>query len=208
MAEQISFSLDVKAKQPRVLVFDLETLRSADEVGGWGNIHKMGMACGVVHDSVDNESTVYDEKDAAQLVEHLKRGDLVVGFNQIRFDYRVLTAYSPVDFSRLPSFDILLDLDRILGHRVKLNSVVAATLGDAKSADGMQSLQWVKEGKLDLVREYCKKDVEVTRRLFEHGVREGTVNYQNYGQSTPVKVNWVLDHLVGKAKKDGVAYSF
>ncbi|SVE19796.1 uncharacterized protein METZ01_LOCUS472650, partial [marine metagenome] len=40
---------------PRVQVFDLETQKSAEEVGGWGNIHKMGLAVGVVWDSLDQE---------------------------------------------------------------------------------------------------------------------------------------------------------
>ena len=39
----------------RVQYFDLETQKSADDVGGWGNIHKMGLAVGVVWDSHDKD---------------------------------------------------------------------------------------------------------------------------------------------------------
>jgi len=175
----------------RVLVFDLETKRSADEVGGWNNIKSMGMACGVVHDSIENQYFTYDEVQAKDLAEHLNRGDLVVGFNHIGFDYTVLSAYSDILFKNLNNFDILQDVSNKLGHRLKLDSLVTATLGDKKSADGMQSLRWVKEGKMDLVREYCKKDVEVTKRLFDYGVKEGRVYYfDRDGEKIMLNVSW------------------
>ena len=37
------------------LVFDLETQRSADEVGGWGNIQSMLYSVAVVWDSEKND---------------------------------------------------------------------------------------------------------------------------------------------------------
>ena len=43
------------ASGPRVQYFDLETQKSAEDVGGWGNIHKMGLAVGGVWDSLDQE---------------------------------------------------------------------------------------------------------------------------------------------------------
>jgi DEAD/DEAH box helicase domain-containing protein len=196
MAEQLSL-LDGIRPRPRVLTFDLETLRSANEVGGWENLRSMGMACGVVHDSSDNSYHVYDESQAGDLVAHLEKGDLVVGFNHVGFDYGVLAAYTQENLRALPNFDILTDVTRLLGHRLKLNTLVAATLGDAKSADGMQSLQWVKEGKFDLVKEYCKKDVEVTKRLFEYGIKQGKVfYYDREGDSVQLAVEWDVDALI------------
>ncbi len=173
MADQLSLLAPGKPKDPNLVYFDLETARSADEVGGWANVKGMGMACGVCFDTWDGQFHVYDEKDVPRLIGHLKRADLIVGFNHLRFDYEVLSAYSSVDLRRLPNFDILEDITRILSHRLKLDSLVKATLGTQKSADGFQSLRWVKEGRMDLVREYCKKDVEVTRDLFLFGPGRG-----------------------------------
>ena len=185
----------------RVLVFDLETLRSAYDVGGWENLKAMGMACGVVHDSFDNQYHVYEESQVSQLVEHLKKGDLIVGFNHIGFDYGVLAGYTAENLRTLPNFDILGDVVRLLGHRLKLNSLVTATLGETKSADGIQSLQWVKEGKMDLVREYCKKDVEVTKRLFEHGAKQRRVQYYDLdGNPVTLPVDWDIETLLHNIK--------
>ena len=198
MPEQTVLPLEpMKAAKPRVVSFDLETMRSADEVGGWSNIHKMGMACGVCYDSVDGQYHVYEEKDVADLIRHLQRADLVVGFNHVRFDYTVLRGYSSFDFNKLPNFDILLDVTERLGHRLKLDSLVTATLEAKKSADGLQSLKWVKEGRLDLVIDYCKKDVEVTKDLFEYGLREGKVLYYSRSADKVVlDVDWDLKNLI------------
>ena len=200
-AEQISLLGNTPNDDPRVVFFDLETLRSAADVGGWKNLAKMGMACGVVYDTKDKQYVVYDEKDVAQLIDHLARADLVVGFNHIRFDYGVLAGYSKFKFRYLPSFDILVDVERVLGHRLKLDSIASATLGESKSADGLQSLQWVKEGKMDLVRDYCKKDVEVTRNVFEFGADNGFFKYQTFDGPRQANVQWNVADLIARAKE-------
>jgi DEAD/DEAH box helicase domain-containing protein len=199
VTSQISL-LPEEKRTPRVLYFDLETLRDAGEVGGWDNIRKMGMAIGVCFDSLDQRFFTYEEKDVASLVSHLRRADLVIGFNQIRFDYTVLAGYSTFDFKLLPSFDILDDITRILGHRLKLESLVRSTLGIGKSADGLQSLRWVKEGRMDLVAQYCRKDVEVTRDLFLFGQREGFVTFEKSERIVKVPVEWQFEGLFRKVK--------
>ncbi|MCB0271553.1 MAG: ribonuclease H-like domain-containing protein [Bdellovibrionales bacterium] len=182
--------------EPNIVYFDLETIRSADEVGGWGNIKGMGMACGVCYSTKDKTYHVYEEKDVVELINLLKSADLVVGFNHVRFDYEVLRGYSSFDFSKLINFDILIDLKNRLGHRVRLDSVAKSTLGISKSADGLQSLKWVKEGKMDLVIEYCKQDVKVTKEVFEFGQNNQFVNIDQYGAAKKVPVLWDIKKLL------------
>lgn len=117
---------------PRVLFFDLETQKSAEEVGGWGNIHKMGLAVGVVWDSLDREFFTYEEKDARQLVDKLRTADLVVGFNVIGFDYTVLQPYSDFDLQEINTFDMLVDVKKRLGFRLSLNHLAQHTLNAKK----------------------------------------------------------------------------
>ncbi len=128
--------------EPCIQYFDLETQKSADEVGGWGNIHKMGLAVGVVWDSVEQDYFVYEEKDAKKLVEKLRTADLVVGFNVIGFDYTVLQPYSDFDLQEINTFDMLVDVKKLLNFRLSLNHLAEHTLNAKKSADGLISLQW------------------------------------------------------------------
>ena len=179
------------ASGPRVQYFDLETQKSAEEVGGWGNIHKMGLAVGVVWDSLDQEFFTYEEKDARQLVDKLRTADLAVGFNIIGFDYTVLQPYSDFDLQEINTFDMLVDVKKQLGFRLSLNHLAQHTLNAEKSADGLISLQWYKEGKISKIIQYCKQDVEITRDLFLFGEKNGYVNYQSRsGNPLKLEVNW------------------
>ncbi len=129
-------------------VFDLETKRSAEEVGGWSRADRMGMSVAVVYDSELEGCVTYLEEDIDRLIEHLHRAKLVVGFNNKRFDYQVLAGYTDRDLSRLPTLDLLEQIQTRLGYRLSLNRLAEQTLGQAKSADGLQALAWFKQGKI------------------------------------------------------------
>jgi DEAD/DEAH box helicase domain-containing protein len=164
------------------LLFDLETLRSAAEVGGWGNAHRMGLALAVVCHLEEERFEVFREAEARALAVVLESARLVVGFNVRRFDYRVLAGYTGADYNRLvPTLDLLEEVHRALGFRLRLDHLARATLGDGngKSADGLQSLEWVRQGRLDLVEAYCRHDVEVLRDLYLFGRREGYVIWRD-----------------------------
>ncbi len=117
-----------------------------------------------------------------QTYRKLKSADLVVGFNVIKFDYSVLSAYTPMDLRNLPTFDILVDITERLGHRLSLDQLVANTLKKKKTAYGYQSVEWFKKGEIEKVKEYCKSDVELTRDLFEFGMKNGYLLYERRGQ--------------------------
>ena len=204
MSEQLSLfgeSEDQKPvktiKESRIQYFDLETQKSADDVGGWDNIHKMGLAVGVLWDSEDKDYFVYEEKDAKKLAEKLRAADLVVGFNVIGFDYTVLQPYSDFDLQEINTFDMLVDIKNRLNFRLSLNHLAQHTLNAKKSADGLVSLQWYKEGKIDKIIHYCKQDVEITRDLFLFGEENGYVNYQSRsGNPLRLEVNWKTEKFV------------
>jgi len=171
--------------------FDLETQKLFEEVGG-RNISKLLLACGVTYSSGRSDFAVYWEKDAEALLAELKSADKVIGFNIREFDYEVLRPYAPgFNFAALPTLDLLLDIRRALNFSLSLDSLARASLGAAKSADGVQSVEWFRAGELDKVAEYCKADVDITRRLFEFGRENGFVYYHSkLGSKLKVAVNW------------------
>ncbi|REK07297.1 MAG: DUF1998 domain-containing protein [Acidobacteria bacterium] len=164
----------------RTLLFDVETKRSAEEVGGWLHVHRLGVALAVACFMEENRFRVYREDDVGALVDDLRGADLVVGFNSVRFDYRVLSGYTGEDFSRsLPTLDLLEEIEASIGGRVGLSALCEATLGAAKSSDGMQSLAWYREGRFDEIEQYCRRAVELLRDLYLFGRREGFVCYRD-----------------------------
>ena len=208
MSEQLGLFGELEDQEPekpfiekvsglRVQYFDLETQKSAEDVGGWGNIHKMGLAVGVIWDSLDREFFTYEEKDSAKLVEKLRTADLAVGFNIIGFDYTVLQPYSDFDLQEINTFDMLVDVKKNLGFRLSLNHLAQHTLNAEKSADGLVSLQWYKEGKINKIIQYCKQDVEITRDLYLYGEKNGFVKYQSRsGNPRDLQVDWKTANLI------------
>lgn len=174
-----------------VVIFDVETQRAFDEVGGRGNTRKLGLSAAVTYSTADSTFRRYTEETVSDLIAELKAADLVVGFNVLRFDYEVLQAYTDEPLGRLPTVDMLEDIRRRLGFRVSLNNLANATLGTAKSADGLQAVRWYKQGRIQEILDYCQQDVEVTRQLYEYGQRHKHVKYQdrNY-QVKMVAVRW------------------
>ena len=174
-----------------IVVFDLETQRSADEVGGWGNIRDMLMSVAVTWNSDDGTFRRYEETEVSSLLDELNSAGLIVGFNVLRFDYEVLSAYTRQPLRRLPTVDMLAHLHRKLGFRVSLDNVAGATLNLRKSGDGLDALRWWREGRIDQLFTYCEQDVEVTRRVFEFGRQNGYVRIadRRSGKRT-VRVRW------------------
>ncbi|NDB96117.1 MAG: helicase [Verrucomicrobia bacterium] len=188
-----------------IVYFDLETQKVAAEVGGWGNIDKMGISVAALYHADKGEYSVYLEKDVDRLVAELRRADLVVGFNVLRFDYTVLSAYSVFDFSTVPTLDLMVSIEERIKHRVGLDAVAEATCGVKKTANGMEAIQWWREGKQKQVAEYCCYDVKTTRLVHEHGVRTGKVAYVSHKTFLKqyVSVDWAsigpVAHLTGRS---------
>jgi DEAD/DEAH box helicase domain-containing protein len=180
-----------RVESGRTLVFDLETQLSADEVGGWKNIPRMRLALAVVFDVAHEAFRTYYEADVDRLLLDLVMADRVIGFNLDRFDLPVLSAYTEWDLTRVRTFDLLADIHRRLGFRISLAHLCEVNLGQSKAGDGLQSLRWWKEGRIDLIEQYCRQDVELTRRLYERGRRDGFLLYRDHSERVVrLPVDW------------------
>ncbi len=181
---------EVKAGE-KVVVFDLETQRSFAEVGGRSQFHRLGVSVGVAYRYDLDEFLVVKEETISELISLLLEATLVVGYNIRGFDYEVLRAYTEENLQKLPTFDLMFDLEERLGFRPKLDSVVSATLGEGKIADGMQALEWWRIGEIDKIIEYCQEDVRITRDLYDFGKRHRWVQVARFGgKPRKVEVAW------------------
>ena len=184
---------------PGIVYFDLETQRSFGDVGGSSHKDKMGMSVGVTYSTETGQYHIFDEENVADLVEQLIKADLVVGYNHIQFDYPVLQAYTVYDLAtQTVNCDMMLDLEDVLGHRLKLDAVAQASLEASKTADGLDALKWwqlykkTKDPKHLLnIAEYCCYDVKVTKEVHEYGLAHGVVKYADRnGNELEVEASW------------------
>src|SRR5262245_2725910 len=174
-----------------IIYFDLETQKSADEVGGWDKISRMGMSIAVTYSTAHGTYQIYGEKQVDDLIRDLQRADLIVGFNNLRFDYEVLHGYTALDMRQLPTLDILVDLQNQLQHRLSLDSIAVATFGVEKTAEGMQAIEWFRQGRLLDIAEYCCYDVKLTKLVHEFALAHKQLIYRNrFGNKVTVPVAW------------------
>jgi DEAD/DEAH box helicase domain-containing protein len=174
----------VETKQKIILpenygVFDVETQLSAREVGGWHRADKMRISVAMLYVSTEDRFISFTEDRIEELIEWLFKLELVIGFNNKRFDNKVLSAYTGKSLATLPSLDILEEISAQLGYRLSLDRLAEHTLGIKKSGDGLQALKWFKQGRIQKIAEYCTKDVRITRDLFLHGFTEHHLLFQN-----------------------------
>ena len=173
-----------------LVFFDLETQKLFQEVGG-RDASKLRLACGVTYSTDKKRLHGLLGTLCKALVDELKSADKVIGFNIREFDYVVLRPYAPAfNFASLRTLDLLIDLSRILNFRLPLDSLARASwVGE--NADGIQSVEWFRQGEMDKIAEYCKADVDITRRVYEFGRDNGFVYYYSkLGSKLKVNVNW------------------
>ena len=175
-----------------VVFFDVETQHTADEVGGWENATEMGVSVAVTYSTLDGRYHVYEESDVPLLIEELFRADVVVGFNIRTFDYAVLSRYTERSLEPLRTLDLLEDITRQAGHRVKLDNLARTTLGEGKSGEGLGAVALFAEGRMLELVDYCRRDVEVTKGLYEYGVRHRRVQFTDMasGEVREIVVDW------------------
>ena len=179
-----------KKHSERIAIFDIETQRSAKEVGGWHRADRMRISCAVLYDTKQKRFFEFYEDQAIEFIDRLKRSDLVVGFNIKHFDYRVLSRYSDFDFRKLHSLDILEEVHNYLGFRLSLDHLAQTTLSVKKTADGLQALEWWRQGRIKEILAYCRADVEITRDLYRFGRQNGYLLFNSKSGAMRIPVDW------------------
>lgn len=179
----------------REVVFDIETI---------GDIQDMSTMKLTVISIYEYETDLYrsfEEHELGALWPIFERAERIIGFNSEHFDVPILNKYYTGDLTRIAHLDLLKVVKEVTGRRYKLNDLAKATLQIEKSADGLQAMEWFKEGKMDLIKQYCEQDVKVTKELYDFGRKNKMIYYPTLtGEILPIPVNFepvVLENSAG-----------
>lgn len=162
----------------REVVLDIETQNTFQDVGAYNPTLLKVSFVGCYFYETDTFEGFF-EQDLPKLWPRLERSDRVVGYNLVGFDFPCLQTYYTGDIMRLPNLDLLVEIEKRLGFRIKLDDVAKATLGTGKSGHGLMAVEYWRKGELDKLREYCLQDVKVTRDVYDFALRNGEVSFQN-----------------------------
>ncbi|HEX8591159.1 MAG TPA: ribonuclease H-like domain-containing protein [Candidatus Paceibacterota bacterium] len=172
----------------KVITFDIET-RNTTSFRGRLDASGLELTVVGVHDSETDEYTSYLRDELNQLWPLLERAYALVGYNSDAFDIPILNRYYPGDLSRIRSVDIMVEVQKVLGRRLRLDSLAQATLGRGKSGDGLKAVEWWEQGLFEKVREYCIEDVRLTRQLFDHALKKGSLKYKDLREVREIKLD-------------------
>jgi DEAD/DEAH box helicase domain-containing protein len=180
------------------IVLDIETQNSFADVGGLFHDKLKISLIGVYFFETD-QYRAYLEHELPELWPKLEHADRLIGYNTKGFDYPVMNAYYPGDLASFPSLDLLEEISKELGFRVKLDDVAAATLGYGKSGHGLQAIEFFRKGEIDKLRDYCLMDVKITKEVYEYGRTHGELFYfDRSGVKKPVKVDFAAPEQAGR----------
>ena len=175
----------------RAITFDIESI-SDSNVRGHVDVNEQELIVVAIHDSLTNEYTSYAKEELPRLWPIIEHTDFLIGFNSDSFDIPLLNRYYPGDLSHVHSLDLLVEVQKVLGRRIRLQSLAEATLGRGKSGDGMKAGEWWREGKQDKVREYCIDDVRLTRELYDYAMKHGKLKYKDLRETRDIKLDTSL----------------
>jgi len=160
----------------REIVLDIETQNTFQDIGAHHPALLDISLIGVYFYETDTFETFLEE-DLPKLWPRLERSDRIIGYNLFGFDYPCMQSYYTGDLMKLPTIDLMVEIEKRIGFRVKLDDVAQATTGVGKSGHGLMAVEFWRKGEIDKLREYCLQDVRVTRDVYEHALNHGNVSY-------------------------------
>ncbi len=181
------------------VVLDIETQNTFDEVGS-RDCRKLSLSLLVAYFYASDEYQVYFEKDLPLLWPRLQFADRVIGYNLNGFDYNVLNNYAPFDLFTLPTLDMMDVVYKKLGFRIKLDDIAHGSLNIGKSGNGLDAVKFWKNQELEKLAEYCKQDVKVTKEVYEYGVKNNFVSWNDRftGMKKEIPVDFKLQIIKPK----------
>lgn len=177
------------------IVLDLETQKSFEEVGGRDHLGRLLVSVVGIYSYDKNQFITYNEQEVFHLFPVLEEAKLIIGFNIKRFDYKVLEPYHHQALGHLPTLDILEEAVKVLGHRLRLETLAQATLGRGKAGTGLDAIRYFRQGEVEKLKSYCLEDVRVTRDLYEYGkLHKKLLYYDRPGEKIlSLPVQWGLE---------------
>lgn len=189
----------------RYVVLDVETQRGFNEVDR-KKLHLLKISVACAYDSKTDSYHAYEEKELMKLEELLRSADLVVGFNVRDFDLEVLAPYCLSSVKALPVLDLLVEFEKVRGHRISLQSVAQATLKSSKSGSGWDAIQMFKDGKIEELKKYCLDDVKITKEVYEYALKNKKLffisnrDYQTH--EVPLDLEKAVEGIRGSQKAE------
>lgn len=173
------------------IVFDIETRDIFSEVGSNEPTALSISLVGIYEYEKDKYSTFLVE-DFSQMWPIFESADMMITFNGDHFDIPLLNKYYSGDLLKIKSLDLLKEMQKSAGRRMKLDQIAEGTLGLHKSGDGLDAVRWWREGEIEKIRKYCLDDVRITKDLYEYALQNKKLTFKEGPHLKEVKLDTSL----------------
>lgn len=159
------------------ITFDIETYSPTDSNKIDTNELKVSVLGAYI--SWENKYLAFLEEDVPVFLDLMKEADLIIGYNHCWFDLPVLQKYAKYNLKLLPTYDLMIEVEKKLGRKVKLDDICKATLGQKKT-DSFETFRHYYKDKnwLPLI-DYCMHDVLLTEKLFRLATEGKAIKYED-----------------------------
>lgn len=170
------------------LVFDIETEDEFDRTKT--KAEDLTLSVIGVYSYPEKRYEVFTRDELEGLWEMMQKVDTLVGYNSDHFDIPLLDKYTQVNLKKeYKSIDLLASIRDSIGRRVPLDWVAEGTLGVNKGGSGLNAIKWWKQGEYEKVKEYCRKDVEITKRLFDYAQTNEELQFVDFGSLHKIPID-------------------
>lgn len=170
------------------IVFDIETQNTFQEVGS-NDPADLAISLVGVYDYETGEYSSYLENELGSLWRLIENTEALITFNGDHFDIPLLNKYYPGDLLKIKSVDLLKEMQKSAGRRMKLDQIAEGTLGVKKSGHGLDAIRWWKEGDIESIRKYCLDDVKITKDVYEYALKNGKLIFKEGPNLNEVKLD-------------------
>lgn len=173
------------------LIIDIETQNSFKDIGGKANLSLLKISLVGAYWYPENKFLIFMADELDQLFELMKKAELIIGYNLLGFDYPVLQAHlKNFSLDSFKTLDILEEVQKNLGYKIRLEDVAQGTLGQGKSATGLEAIEMWRQGQIEELKKYCLQDVAVTKNVYEYGMKNKYIRFKSSWQEYEIPVNW------------------
>lgn len=173
----VIYDIEIQAAIPNKPPFQkLEGIKYCE---GWHDHKNMGIACICAYDYLEERYRVFTEGNFGQFIDFIKNRELLVGFNSIGFDNKVVKAVLDHEVSNR-NYDLLCEVWAASGlartfqypsHAgYGLDECCRVNFGTQKTGNGaLAPVDW-QRGNYGTVIDYCINDVKLTKQLFDSAI--------------------------------------
>jgi len=203
-------TLEVPPASFKALVYDIEIVNAIPDRNsaplpgiryceGWHDHANMGVAVLCAYDYVEDRYRVFTEGNRGDFFDLASRRDLLVGFNTVKFDNKVLDKSWNIQLGHAGQYDILREIWIAEGLNPDgfsrahggfgLDAMAKTNIEGCSGKTGNGALAPVdwQLGKIGSVIDYCLEDVRLTKLLFDKILFEGALICPKTGRYISVR---------------------